>query len=193
MSADSERDGRGIVELREMSEEEARNELTVVEYERWEKLHELEEGAEETREEWEREDEVVSDVVVHADKEALGTEVELYGDTVLVHVNSESRGLQQTVKKIEAFEEDLTDPDEFGEAEAERVTELLIEFFDEILVRYNDTEWASLSAAERESVLHRARSAWGLDAFILAYIDVMEAIHEDREERVGAVESFLGS
>ncbi len=93
-------DRRSITELRRMDEQEARQSLTVAEYERWESINQLHDEAEETREQWEEEEQEVSDLVVRADPEQLGTEVDLFGNDVLVRVDSEDRRFREAAESL---------------------------------------------------------------------------------------------
>lgn len=199
-------DGWSILELREMDEQEARQTLPVAEYERWEKLADLEAGAEETREQWDREAEVVAGVTVHADKDALGTEVDLYGNTLLVHADSDDDALREAFESFEdtidshdygGLESDMSDYEEGDlaalETEAsEALGEALIDVYDAMLLRWNGTEWGDVTPVERHQILDAARQSWGLDAFLVGVFEVIMKLREDHEETAEAVKSFLG-
>jgi len=66
-------------ELREMGDDEARQTLTVTQYERRENLLELMEEAQENEQRLQEQNQQVQDIVVNADMEQLGTEVDLLG------------------------------------------------------------------------------------------------------------------
>lgn len=188
-------DERSTLELRQMDEETARNTLTVAEYERWEQLHELMDGAAETRERWAEEDELVADLTVHADMEQLGTEVDLFGNDVLVHIDSEDREFRAATDRVDSIIGD-TDPEEIDELDDEataKAADALVEMLDTVLVRWNGHEWGALDDDTRASVLQSARAKWGVDGLLLAWFDIAAAVREDREERVEAVDSFRGA
>lgn len=191
MSADSE---YTTLDLRRMDEQDARHTLTVAEFERWEKLHDLTDSAAETRERWADESEQVLDITVNADADALGTEVDVYGNDLLVHVDSEDRQFRQAA---EALDDELqsTDTDEVDALDAEtreRLADAILDVLDACILRWNGTEWGDLPDEKRYAVLGDARAKWGLDATLAAMFDIVIAIREDHEEKKEVVESFLG-
>lgn len=185
-------DGYSTLELRQMDEEEARNRLTVNEYETWERLHERVDRAEETREQWDDEDETVAALTVHADPEALGTEVSLYGNDALVHIDSEDADFRAAADRLDDTLGDA-DPDDIealDDADTDVAAEALLDMLDAVLVRWNGTEWAELSQGQRQTALQQMRAKWGLDALLMAWFDIAAAVAEEREDRVDVIESF---
>jgi hypothetical protein len=197
---DDSDDGYSTLDLRQMDRETARNTLTVTEFERWEQLHELREGAEQNRERWDREDEVVAEITVSADTDSLGTEVDVFGNDLLVRANPDDPDLQAAVDDLEAMRDDMADVDltdadaldALDDAAAERVADALLAMLDALIVKWDGTPWADLPDDEREYILNDARhpDKWGLDGLVKAWIDILAAIHEDREERMDVIESF---
>lgn len=193
MSADTDDGGEySVTELLDMGERTARQSLTYDQYQRWEKLNDLHDQAEETRQEWAEEDERVGEIVVHADREELGTRVDLYGNDVLVHVDPEDADVREAARALD---------DEFGEREEvpddaeaiDRLAGLLLDLFDAVLLEWNGTDWAELPADARQDVLTDAREKWGIEGLLLAWADIAAAVEEDREERLDVVESFRGA
>lgn len=179
-------------ELLAMDEQTARETLTVQQFGRYEKLHELEADADETKERWAEENERVTELTVHADAEKLGTEVDWYGNDVLVHVDSDDAAFRDT---IETFREEFDDvgTDEIDTLEPERaetLTSHLLTLLDHLVVQWNGHDWDALPQAERDAILSEARDKWGLDAAFGALMDAMTAIRKEREEQVDVVESF---
>lgn len=184
-------------ELREMDEQTARNTLTVAEYERWERIQDLYEQREDTLDEWDSQEQTVADVTVHADAETLGTEIELYGNELLVRVRPDSRRLQQVRGRLDDNDIDLDNPDaedvaDIDEETQEAIADALTSLLDAILVRWNGTKWRDLSPEQREAILADARQAWGLDGLLFGVVQVIRAVHEDQNRRVEDVKSFLG-
>ena len=207
MSADNATqpdDGYHTAELHAMDEETARAELTVNQFERWEKIQDLHESAAENREQWEQEAETVHDLTVNADLEALGTEVDLYGNDVLVHINEDRDGeafeavaeeLQATIGEVTPADADDLDPEDIPDLDDEDTETLVRAFaqlYDIALARWNGTDWADLPEHEREAILESAREQWGASAFIMGVFDCLMAIREQQAESQEAVESFLG-
>lgn len=197
---DSDSDGDqtqaySVSELRAMDEQTARQTLTVEQYERWDSLQDLYDQAEANRDRFAREDDQVHDLTVHADPEALGTDVQLYGNDLLVHLDSDD----PTFRAVHDEYQDLVGDTDEGEADLEAleenreaVADAIIELFDCLLVRWNGTDWERLSPKQRRGVLADAREAWGFDALVLGWGEVMAAIRETREQQAEAVESFRG-
>ena len=184
-------------ELREMDEQTARNTLTVAEFERWERIQDLYEQREDTLDEWDSQEQTVADVTVHADAETLGTEIDLYGNELLVRVRPASRRLQQVRGRLEDNDVDLDNPDaeavaDIDEETQEAIADALTALLDAILVRWNETDWRDLSTKQRDAILADARQAWGLDGLLFGVVQVIRAVHEDQNRRVQDVKSFLG-
>lgn len=184
-----------IIDLRQMDREEARRTLPVAEFERWEKLQELQRQADKTRERFAREDEQVAELSITADTHKLATEVDLYGDTVLVHIDS---GDEAFINAAERLEEamDGDGPEDVPTMDADRrdaIAEALADLFDAAFVEWEGVEWDSLRADQRADHLARLRDAWGLDAMFVALLDIVAAVQEDRSEKVDVIESFRRS
>lgn len=180
-------------ELRAMDERTARQTLTVDQFERWEKLNDLYDRADETREQWAGQHERVADLTVSADMDALGTAVEIYGNDLLIHVDSDDDALQAAADEFEDLRDEYTADDDFEDvtdADKRRMTDLLTRMFDAVLVRWDDTDWADLREDQRRAILADAREKWGFDSFFLAWIDVVAAVREDQEDKVDVIEQF---
>lgn len=193
MSTDTDDDGHSPRELREMDEQTARQTLTVGEFERWESLQDLYDQAEATRERFSREDDRVHDLTVHADPEALGTQVTVYGNDLLVHLDSDDPAFRAVHEEYQDLVGD-TDADNLAALEDNReaVADAVVELLDCLILRWNGWEWDDLPQEQRRAVLADARAKWGFDALMLAWADVMGAIREDREEAAEMVKSFRG-
>jgi len=161
---------RSILELREMDEAEAKDTLTVNEYGRWQKLKELEEGAKETEERWQEQDELVQEITVHADPDQLGTDVDLYGNDVLVHIDSEDPQLRAAIDTLESEFGEIDDDEvpELTEERRDRYGSALIDALDAVILRWNGHDWDSLDRPRREAILSEARDKWGLEATVMA-------------------------
>jgi hypothetical protein len=197
MAAQPQTSEHNAVELREMDDETARNTLTVAEYERRERIINAYEQAEATREERTEQERRVQDIVVHADTDALVTEVDIFGNDVGGRINPEDDALRELAVTMEEEYGDI-DPERIGEesiegvddAAVEEIVADLIDLLDIIIVRWNGTAWADLDAAHRRAILEDAREAWGLDGFFVALLELVEAIEADQEERFEVVDGF---
>jgi len=175
-----------------MDRETARQTLPIAEFERWEKLHDLIDNAEATRERWDDEDAEVAELTVHADMDALGTDLDLYGNDVTVHV---SEANQEATAHLRTLQREFSDvaPEEvpdLSDGDRERIADALVDAYDAVLVRWNGNAWADLDESLRASVLADARAKWGIDGLLMGWIDIADAVHSDREDKLDVVESF---
>jgi len=210
MSTDSEHpgshDGYTAFELRDMDEAEARDTLTVNEYERWEQIQDLYADAEQTRERWEDTDETIAELSVSADPEQLGTPVEVFGNDLIVRVQSDDREFRQAMQRLdEEFGDSALNDDDLTQSEAveaaggladadqAELADCLTDIFDAILLRWDGHEWRELPQSKRESMLAAAEAKWGVDGLFSAWVQVAIAVGKDREELSEQVESFLGA
>jgi hypothetical protein len=183
-------------QLLAMDESEARSTLTVDEYERWEKLNDLHAQADETREQWADEGQEVAAITVSADMDDLGTEVDIYGNTLLVHIDSDDPDVQAVIEDLQSFKDDhgeIFDSDDlerFDDGVRDELATLLCDVLDAVIVRWDGTDWRDLDTAARQSVLADARREWGLDGLLLAWVDIQIAVREDQEAKVDVIESF---
>lgn len=179
-------------ELRRMDEQTARQTLTVTEYERWESLNDHLDRADEAREQWAEDDAETVDIAVNADMSDLATEVDLYGNTVLVHFESDNNAVEDHIDAVDDVlgDRDVDETATLTESEQEQVEEHMLSILGEILVKWNGVRWGDLSEAQRGGVLSDIRRSWGVDALLNAWLDISVAVAEDREEKVSTIESF---
>jgi hypothetical protein len=179
-------------QLREMDDDEARETLTVDQYERREELLDLLDDAEDARDELNEQEQRVEDLVVHADPESLGTEVDVFGNTLLVHVDSENGAFRDAADDLETIQDDTPD-DESATIDPERIgdaADALTTMLDCAIVRWNGHDWAGLTDQRRQAILDDAREKWGADGLLLAWLDIAAAVGEQRQERVDVIEKF---
>jgi DNA-binding protein YbaB len=179
-----------------MDEQTARQTLTVAQYERWEKLNDLYDDAEATKEQWEAEAEQVAEITVEADMESLGTAVEVYGNDLVVHIDSDDPALRENIERLEALQDEYADLDaddmtlDDGDELKEEMRGLLQSLLDSVLVEWNGTAWDSLAEDQRADIVAEAAESWGFDALLMGWVDIAQAIQEDREDRMDVIESF---
>lgn len=182
-------------ELLDMDKSEAERRLTKLQYDRWEKLTDLHEQADEQREEWANEEQQVADITVSTDMEQLGTRVDVYGNDLLVHIASDDRELRQTASELEALQ------DKYADADAEELTELpeddqsemhdhLRSMLSHVIVEWDGVRWSNLGEDQQADILAEATESWGLDGLLLAWVEIANAVEQDREEKLDVVENF---
>lgn len=178
-------------QLRRMDEQQARETLTVKQFERWEKLQELDEEAAETKRDWSDQRETVTDLVVHADREALGTHVEIYGNDLLVRIHSENEQFREAAEGLnDAFGDEEEALEDLSVTEREDLAGHLLNMLDAVLLEWNGTPWDSVPKPDRFEILTRARNKWNLDGLLLAWFDIADTINDEREEHMDVVDSF---
>jgi len=181
-------------ELLEMDEQTARTTLPVAQYERWEKLTELHEQAADNREQFAEEAEEVAEITVSSDLSQLGTELDLYGNTLLVHIDSDDGQLQDTVEQLDALREKHADADSMDDVDAEgdkeQIRGLLQSALDRVILQWDGTDWRDLPDGTRADILADAAQNWGVDALLWGWTEIVTAVEEDQNDRLEAVESF---
>lgn len=177
-------------DLRAMDESEARATLTVDQYERWEELNDLLDDAADAEDQLEAEAATVADITVHADPEALGTRVDVFGNSLLVNIDPEDPAVRESIETLESDYDASADVDDFDDAEADQLASDLLALLDAALVKWEDTDWADLPDAERQRVLEDARAKWGLSGLSTAWAEISAAVGEDREAKVSKAEKF---
>lgn len=185
-------DRRPASELRAMDEQTARTELAIDELQRWRKVNDVHDAAAATRSEWADQEQAVTDIVVTADIEDLGTHVDIYGNDLLVRLDAEDADLRAEAQYLE---------DEYGDTAADEVPDMddatiddiaesFLVMLDRVIRRWDGTPWRPLREGKRERILRDAREAWGIDGLLLAWGDIVAAVEADREERVDVIDGF---
>lgn len=181
-----------VSELLAMDEQQARTTLPVAQYERWEKLQELHEQADETRQEWADQSETVQELTVHADPEKLGTRVDVFGNDVLVHIDNEDPEFRAAADRLDEIRNDVPDEDvaDIDPDDAQGAGDALVEMLSASIVEWNGHAWADLREDQRADVMADAREQWGIDGLLLAWVEIAGAVSQDREQRVSVIEKF---
>lgn len=188
-------DRRNAAELRAMDEETARQTLTVQEYERRERIIETHEQAAEQREAWAEQEREITDIVVHADIEQLGTRVDIFGNDLLVHLDVEDRRVRAVADELETIQDkhdgvDAADAADLSQEDIDELAEPLVELLDLVIRRWNGTAWRSLDDDHRRAILADAREKWSIDGLLVAFAQITDAVEADREEVFGDIDDF---
>jgi len=176
-------------ELVRMSDEEVAD-LSDEEQQRREKLLALHSESEETKKDWADQRQRITDIVVNADREALGTRVDVFGNDLLVRVHSENTDLRESAERLESFADDEREMADLPAEDREDLAAYLIEMLDAVLLEWNGTDWTDLPEDERYGVLFRAREDWALDGLLSAWLNIAAAISEERDEQMEVVDRF---
>lgn len=197
MSAQSD---YNTLELRQMDREQARRELTVVEFERWEALHENIEEAQATREEWDTQAETVHDVTVRFDVTDLASDVTLYGNPVSVYYDPEDSDFRAAAENVgEVFGVDLetidgeddvalTDEDVTDE-QLDAAKDALAELVCAAIITWDGHHWDDLSPDTRAVIFDAVRD-WGIAALMDAWVEIQVTVEDSRSERLDRINRF---
>jgi len=188
-------------DLKAMDEDEARQTLTVAQFERWEDIQDLYDRAAKTEAEWQDEAATVADVTVSADMDDLGTRVEIFGNDLLVYADLEHPEFRQATERLDDEFGDLSvedpdadaDTDAFGGVDGDRLEALadhLMGMLDTVLVRWDGTAWDDLPAEQQQAILQQAREAWGVTGLLRAWGEIAVAIREDYDQLEATMQSF---
>lgn len=179
-------------ELRAMSEEEAEMWLDADEYDRWERLQRLDSQREETKAEWDRQEQETVETLVKADMGELTTDLNIYGNdiSVLVNLDREQRHLMRAIQEKYAGVEGIED---LTETELDALESMLADWLEVIIHEFNGTRLVDLDADERRTLTLQIVEKWGLRATMMAMVDIIEAINTQDQETMEMVEKFRGA
>lgn len=186
-----EREQKTPEQLLRMDDEEANMWLSDAEHERREKLKELYEGAEETREEWQEQEKATVETLIEADMGELTTKLDLYGNDVEVLLNLD-RDQRQLIERIQTKYEGADDIDKLNESEVQRLESMLAEFFEIVFHSFNGERLDDLGSQKAALLTESVVEEWGIRASIYAMIEIIETINEQDEETMERVQKFRG-
>lgn len=181
------------VELREMDDATAATELTNEQQERREKLLSLQEEAENTQDRWEDERETVGNVIVQSDLEALGSRLNLYGNLVLVQLNTDNDQLREGAEKLQSFADEETELENVDWDKREDLAVAAKDVLDALLIEWDGTRWDRLPQERRSQILNEAREAWGYEHFFAAVMNALLAARAQFNDLEEQAKSFRGS
>jgi len=183
------------VDLKQMDRAEARERLPPDEFERWERVTDLSDAADERAVAFDDADETATRVTVTADMETLGTDVDLYGNTLTVYLDPTDERLTDAVERLD--EEfggiDKSDLNSLTDTDAEAVGEALEDMLRSAIVAWDGEAFDDLPAGEPLAIVQQAREKWGLMATFEGLMTIIDACNEAQEERFEAIDSFRGA
>lgn len=179
-------------ELLALSDEEAAD-LPEGQQQRRAKLQELYDDAEQTKEQWAEEDRRVSNVVINADPEALGTRVNLFGNDLLVQINTDNPNLREAAKNLQEYEDSEQEMEDLSSDDREELATAARDLLDALLIQWNGTEWDRLPETQRHNILADARESWGFENFVISTVRCVAAAQQQFDETAEMVDSFRGA
>jgi len=202
MSVEQSTDERSITELRRMDESEAKGELNVYQYERWESVNQHLSEAEEIRQEWRDNEQEVTDILVNADMSSVASEVELFGNDVTAYYDPEDKRVREVAERlgdvlgvdIEAVEDIEASADDIDDDKLDDCKVALADFIGLTIETWDGHDWDDLSVADRESIKTQIAApqpdGWGLSGLMDALSEIMVAVESARDDRLERVEKF---
>jgi len=201
MSTDTTTDERTITELRRMDEAEAKR-LPHYEYERWERLTDLHEQADEQRQEWQEDARVANDVLVYSDTRDLAAEVTVFGNSLLVYYSVENESLREIADGLaDIFGVDMDavgdgddapelTSDDVADDDIEQCKAKLADLIGVAVVEWNGTPWDDIPPQKRDDIKDRIAAEWKLDGLMDAWTEIQLAVESNRDDRLERVEKF---
>ena len=188
-------DDYSAMDLRDMDRTAALNELNAEQFERWEDVQELTQAADERAEQFAANDRTVSSVVVDADLDELGTDVEVYGNDLTVYIDADDDRLHDAIKRLDDRFGDVErdDLDALGDADREAIGEALEDILLSSIVAWDGERFEDLPADEPLAIVRTAREKWGLTPTFEAVMKIIGACNEAQAERFEAIDSFHGA
>ena len=207
MSADATPDEHTITDLRRMDESEARQSLTVTEYERWEAVNDRLDEHAEALDEWDDTRQEATDIMLRADTADLAESVTVFGNPLSVYYAPDDPRIREQADRLgDAFGVDIEDAgddpdvadglstDDLDDEVIDDVKDILADLLSVAIVEWDGTKWGDLSDADREAI-HGLMTAdppegWGVAGLMDAWVEVAVAVENNRDERLERIQKF---
>ena len=187
-----ERDDYSAMDLRDMDRAEADQRLDDADLARWKDVQELTNAADERAEQFAENEQTVHSVVVDADLSDLGTDVDLFGNTLTVYLDSDDDRLHDAVERLEDEFGDVSQDDlgTLDKSDRTAIGNALEDILLSAIVAWDGQAFDDLPADEPLAIVQTAREKWGLTATFEAVMRIIDACNEAQEERFEAIDSF---
>jgi len=184
--------------------EEAYRRLSGPDFERWEKLQELEAAAEQNKRQMQEDAAVATDAIVRADVSDLATEVSVFGNDLLCYYDPESKQVREAAKQAgEIFDMDADAPDdlegasvdELDDADIPEIKDALTDLITAAIVEWNGQRWDNMDADTREAIATTIQQptdsgGWGVAGLMDAFVEIYVAVNDNRSERLERIQKF---
>lgn len=192
-------------DLKEIDDREvAYRKLSGPDFERWEKLKELERNAEENKRQMQEDAAVATDVIVRADVSDLGTEVEVFGNTLSCYYDPESQQIRDAAEQVgEVCGVDADDPgdlegasvDDVADDDIPAIKSALVDLITAAIVEWRGTPWDSLeddTKTEIRETIKRPPEAggWGVAGLMDAFVEIYVTVEDNRNDRLERIQKF---
>jgi len=184
--------------------EEAYSRLSGPDFERWEKLQELEAAAEENRREMQADAEVATDALVRADVSDLATDVSVFGNELLCYYDPESQQVREAAERVgEVCGVDADEPgdlegtsvDDVDDSDIPAIKGALVDLITAALVEWNGQQWDDMDTDTREAIRATVQQppeagGWGVAGLMDAFVEIYVTVEDNRNERLERIQKF---
>jgi len=184
--------------------EEAYRRLSGPDFERWEKLQELEAAAEQNKRQMQEDAAVATDAIVRADVSDLATEVSVFGNDLLCYYDPESKQVREAAKQAgEIFDMDADAPDdlegasvdELDDADIPEIKDALTDLITAAIVEWNGQRWDNMDTETRDAIATTIQQptdsgGWGVAGLMDAFVEIYVAVNDNRSERLERIQKF---
>ena len=193
------------LDLKEIDDrEEAYRSLSGPDFERWEKLQELEAAAEENRREMQADAEVATDALVRADVSDLATDVNVFGNDLLCYYDPESQQVRDAAERVgDVCGVDADEPgdlegasvDDVDDSDIPEIKGALVDLITAAIVEWNGERWDDMDADTREAIRATIQQppeagGWGVAGLMDAFVEIYVTVEDNRNERLERIQKF---
>ena len=184
--------------------EEAYRRLSGPDFERWEKLQELEAAAEQNKRQMQEDAAVATDAIVRADVSDLATEVNVFGNALLCYYDPESQQVREAAERVgEVCGVDADEPgdlegasvDDVDDSDIPAIKGALVDLITAALVEWNGERWTDMTRDKQatiETVIKQSpeNGGWGVAGLMDAFVEIYVTVEDNRNERLERIEKF---
>ena len=184
--------------------EEAYRRLSGPDFERWEKLQELEAAAEQNKRQMQADAEVATDALVRADVSDLATDVSVFGNELLCYYDPESQQVREAAERVgEVCGVDADEPgdlegasvDDVDDSDIPAIKGALVDLITAALVEWNGERWDDMDADTREAIRATIQQppeagGWGVAGLMDAFVEIYVTVEDNRNERLERIQKF---
>jgi len=193
------------IDLKQIDDrDEAYRKLSGPQFERWEKIKELEHTAEENQREMQEDAAIATDTLVRADVSDLATDVTVFGNTLSCYYDPESQQVRDAAERVgDICGVDADDPGDLEGASVEDVADddlpaikgALVDLITAAVVEWRGTPWGDLAddtQAEIRQTIQKPPEAggWGVAGLMDAFVEIYVSVEDNRSERMERIQKF---
>jgi len=185
--------------------EEAYSRLSGPDFERWEKLQELEAAAEQNKRQMQEDAEVATDALVRNKiPDGLAVDVNVFGNEVRAYYDPESKQVREAAERVgEVCGVDANEPgdlegasvDDVDDGDIPAIKSALVDLITAALVEWNGQRWDDMDADTREAIRATIQQppeagGWGVAGLMDAFVEIYVTVEDNRNERLERIQKF---